>query len=68
VQALNYAYCLIGWNLASLKLKGKKLIGVAQQHLPATQYGRSQIYLLMNLHELSTQFPKLAYVTLSIKR
>jgi len=61
-----YGYCLIGRNLAALGLKGKELINSAHQYLPATHYGRSQIYFLMNLYELAMKYNKLSRVSIGI--
>jgi len=63
-----YIYCLIGKNLTELKggKKGKKFIEFVHRFLPASHYSRSQIYFLMNLHDLALKYNKLMYVPIGI--
>ena len=63
-----YIYCLIGRNLTELKRgkKGKKFIEFVHHFLPASHYSRSQIYFLMNLHDLALKYNKLMYVSIGI--
>ena len=61
-----YAYCLIGRNLAALKMKHKDLVRFVQLHLPATQYSSSQIYFLIKLYNFAQTYNKLMYVTIGI--
>ena len=63
-----YTYCLIGRNLTELKggKKGKKFIEFVHRFLPSNHYSRSQIYFLMNLHDLALKYNKLMCASIDI--
>ena len=65
-----YIKCLMGRNLFLLQntLENKKdFITLAHQYLPIS-YSKSEIYFMINLYKLSEEFPRISFVTLSIRK
>ena len=61
---------MIGRNLHHIKestsLRGKQFTTYVQQYLPKS-YSRSQIYFLMDLYTVVSEYNRLAYVTIETR-
>ena len=59
----------MGRNLQKIKdstgKRGKKFVEYAQQFLPKS-YERTEIYFMMNLHDLAMKYNRLMYVTIGV--
>jgi len=62
-----YMHCLMGRNLNALKdmAEGKDFIHDVQEKLPK-EYSRSQIYFLIDLHKLATEYNNIMFLSFPI--
>ena len=69
-QQQTYIKCLIGRNLQHIKestgLRGKQFTTYVQQYLPKS-YSRSQIYFLLDLYAVVSEYNRLAYVAIDTR-